>query len=397
MERLTPHSERTTVVTGPRPGSACLRPKPAFTLPELMVAMVILIIVLGITGAIYKSSSDAIDQTNATMELQQRAEAIKRQLQDDLASVCKDGYLILVRRDRSDLIEVDAGGQTRFDNLTARADQVFFWRTGKFQSFDNTTIHSSVGFVSYSHAGINPVTNPEVDPTAYGDNATDGSAVNRWLLSRLNRLYVPGYSGSTTDTDIWNCAYGKDKRTFDNATQQGSSFFTLTLNNFLKEAPVIGDIGVDYYRVLSSGCGSVRVRFLMPTKDANHNGTLDANENDGDNGSSGGRVHSGDWPPDDGNGTSGKDIQPSRDLNIWLDLPESGSSHPSCSPGNILGQISNCGVVCFTPGTNLWPKALEFTVRLYDQNLTIKGMDEDLAVPREHGGVTYRFIILMPE
>lgn len=60
-----------------------------------------------------------------------------------------------------------------------------------------------------------------------------------------------------------------------------------------------------------------------------------------------------------------------------------------------MGTIpASLGVVCFPPNNNLWPRALEFTIRLYDPNLSVKSMDDDLGI--EHGGMTFRFVVPLP-
>jgi hypothetical protein len=47
-----------------------------------------------------------------------------------------------------------------------------------------------------------------------------------------------------------------------------------------------------------------------------------------------------------------------------------------------------------------WPEALRFTIRLYDRDLMIKSPDPDQTNPanqREHGGLTFKFVVPIPD
>jgi competence protein ComGC len=353
---------------------ACFRT--GFTMVELLIATVVLILILGITATMYKSASDAMEQTNSAVELQQTADAIKCQIEQDLASVIKDGYFILVRKQYNDLTESDLSGKIKYRNLTGYSDQIVFWRTGNFQSLVNPSVYSNLSIVYYNHAIIQP-------PIRVGVNASDQSNVNQWVLAKYNYLYVPYHLPSHSPDD-----YLPDTnlgRVIENSLLQAQvsqwvrpiASYKYTISN------------TDHYRrILSNTCGSFRIRYLLPTEDANHNRVLDlvGNENDG----------YASWPPDNEVNTL--------DQNIWLDLPNPGTYS---SPGGTFGGLTNTwgepvGIVCFYPGGNLWPKALEFTIRLYDRNLTVSSEDDSQTGANNpnrirHGGATYKFIVRLPE
>ncbi len=343
----------------------------AFTLTELIVAIVILIILLGITGMIYKASSEAVQQNNALVEIHQRAEAIRRMLREDLAHITKEGYLFLVRRKFSNLEECAPNGEVRFSDISARADKIIFWRTGDFTSFEDTSAHSNLALIYYCH--------PDISLSDYGISPADNSVVNHWVLARRTAIYIPNYSG--TANDVLSTTFGQEINKNSHLPNPPLGFESWS-NVYITFVPTINSDS-KIYLILSQYCGSVRVRFLLPTedgKDGIQNGVLDAEEDDG----------YANWPPDDEDGTL--------EDNVWLDLPDIGDE--SAPPGYTLHDYNssdNIGVVCFTPDCPLWPKAIEFTVRLYDKNLSITSMDEFQTPAKEHAGLTFKFVIPLPD
>jgi hypothetical protein len=276
--------------------------------------------------------------------------------------------------------------------LTGRSDMLLFWRSGQFRSVDNAAWFSNLGFVFYGHAMFPPGSNA----TNYGDNATDGSTINRWIFSRFNRLYIP--DNLTVGGDILSRVipgprvesniFGSDMKDLSWAYQTNANTFTSNMSPWISAIPRIDNITTDHYRILANTCGEVRIRFLLPTEDANHTDIIEDNStySESDNCTL--------WPPDNDNA--------SLEQNVWLDLPNPGTTGLSCAPGNMLNPLTlngtPLGVVCFTPGNNLWPKALEFTIRLYDQNLTVKSEDaQQTGTNRIHGGMTYTFVVPLSE
>jgi len=313
-----------------------------FTLIELMVSVVVLIILLGIVGMVYKSASDAVSQSNARTEIYQKADVFKRQLEHDLTGLTKTGVLVIGRRDFANLTETEPGGKVRWDSLSGRADELFFVSAGLFKSRVDTTTPaiSNMALMFYSH-GI-------ISANEYGETPADGSNVNRWAWTRQVGLYIPGYSADI-DLDVISISTGEYMK---NLSQNPGVYI-----NAMFSAPPTVTGGGDSHIVLLM-CGPVRIRFQLPTEDYNHNGVLDAEEQDGYN----------NWPPDNGDGNL--------DEHVWLE-PEAGNYVP------------------FLPASDLKPEALEFTVRLYDRNLSVSSRDDTLGI--EHGGLTFRFVVPLPD
>ncbi len=321
---------------------------PAFTIAELMVAMVVLIIMLGMTGLIYKSASEAVNHNNATTELYQTAEAIRRQLQADFNGIAKGSVLILARRDiKTGLKEVGTDGKVHFDlsGLTVRADKVLLTSAGNFTSLVDSAAKSNIARILYGH-GI-----PVEDPN-YGDSVGPNTIVNRWIFVRKPLLYIPGYTPPSginyEDVVVVNDDTGEPVSLAEDMKLFQTSPYTYC-NDALGVSTEIKDGGDP--DIFALNCGEVKIRMLVPAIDTNGNGTLDSGE-----------LKVGTTP-------------------IWLDLPDPAKAH----------------YVYFTVGSDLMPRALEFTIRLYDRNLTVTSFDdfgtEDTSDDKTHAGQTFRFVI----
>lgn len=330
-----------------------------FTLTELTVAVAVLLILLGIASSIYKASSTAVQQNNSLLEIYQKADAIRQTMEEDIKSITKEGYLFLIRREFTNLSE-KVGKDTVLEGFTARADRIVFWRTGKIRSFEDSSIWSNVAEVYYSHCNIVD------DLRRYGESPEDGSIANHWILSRDVRLYRPSYYYSEPLPQD-----AKDL-TLSEIIRALQRYFTNYSEAYITHTPEL-DSEDKLYLILAEGVGSFRIEFLLPTEDYDRDGLLDNDERDGyDN-----------WPPDNDNNEL--------DDNIWLDLPELGRR--VSPPGYILPPDSDKGVVCFSPDSWLWPKAIRVTVHIYDKDLRIRKIDPEDG--KEHAGISFKFIINM--
>lgn len=104
----------------------------SFTLTELMVAVVVLIVVIIATSKIFGTASQITSIGTATANLMTEAAAIERQIRDDIAKLTRDGFFAIrcvsVRND------IHGGGILLNPNLPAdamiRADQLVFFANG---------------------------------------------------------------------------------------------------------------------------------------------------------------------------------------------------------------------------------------------------------------------------
>ncbi len=302
---------------------------PSFTIAELMVAMVVLIIMLGMTGMIYKSASDAVNHSNATTELYQTAEAMRRQLQADISGIVQDSVLVIARVDYSGLKEIKPDGTVVATGLQARADKMVVISSGDFTSFLDTSAKSNVARILYGHGYSDSV---------YGEAAGNNTIVNRWIFARKLLLYIPGYSApSGADFDKEDVVVTDDDTGEPMTLAQDLKAFNP--NDALGASLSVGD--GDDPDIFLLNCGSVRIRILVPAND-DGDGILEIGELD-----------------------ASKPV-------TWLELQPSS-------------------YWAFRVGSDTMPRALEFTVRLYDRDLTVTSFDEDLG--KEHAGKTFRFLI----
>ena len=104
----------------------------AFTLTELMVAVVVLIVVIIATSKIFGTASQITSVGTATANMMTEAAAIERQIRDDIAKLTRDGFFaircVAVQND------VHGGGILLNPNLPPdamiRADQLVFFANG---------------------------------------------------------------------------------------------------------------------------------------------------------------------------------------------------------------------------------------------------------------------------
>jgi prepilin-type N-terminal cleavage/methylation domain-containing protein len=148
-----------------------------FTLIELLVAVAILVIVLSFAGVIFRVSIDSHRMAIANAEIMQKLRAITDQLNSDFKGIQKDGFLVLFAQVQANRREYRDSAVQKF-----RADRLYYFSAGDFQSWVNPVIRSNISRVYFGHEG-------------HSLDTTLNRLVSAWTLARDVVLLTPGYSG----------------------------------------------------------------------------------------------------------------------------------------------------------------------------------------------------------
>ncbi|GAG60921.1 unnamed protein product [marine sediment metagenome] len=150
--------------------------KKGFTLIELVVAVAILAMVIFFASTIFKVSIGAHRTAGANTEIMQKLRAITDQLNADFKGLRKDGYLLLHS-------EKLAGRREFYDSdpNIFRADRLYYFSTGDFQSWFDPDVRSNIARVYFGH-----------DSDSLGNN---NIPVSNWNLARDIVLLTPGQFG----------------------------------------------------------------------------------------------------------------------------------------------------------------------------------------------------------
>lgn len=168
----------------PRPPSRPLRR--AFTLVELLIAVLVLLVVILAVGRIFSTAGQVTAYGQATADLLQEAQAIERQMRRDLANLSSEGFLAIQCIEVRNDVNVGSGGPLLDPALPAnavfRADRLIafvegFMATSRFTgsqeistgSVAGNNPHSAVSRVFYGHGVQFPTAVPLSDPCCYGD------------------------------------------------------------------------------------------------------------------------------------------------------------------------------------------------------------------------------------
>jgi len=165
-----------------------LRTKKAFTLIELVTAVALLALVLMFSGIIFKVSIESYRTASANAEIMQKLRVITEQLNADFKGLAKDGYLILhseIENNRKEYLNSVLG--------FFRADRLYYFSTGDFQSWFNAGTRSNIARIYFGH-----------DSNSIANNSIP---VSKWDLARDIVLLTPGVS--RVDCDANSYAYYK--------------------------------------------------------------------------------------------------------------------------------------------------------------------------------------------
>jgi prepilin-type N-terminal cleavage/methylation domain-containing protein len=206
----------------------------AFTLTELMIAVVVLLVVILATAKIFSTTSKVTSVGQATADVLQEVGAIERQLRADLAQLSPDGFFaIRCVAVRNDVHGTPLLNPTLPPEAVLRADQLMFFRTGaastqRFVGSNNLPAQggnsqAAVSRVYYGHAfqvpeadttlptfdvhagfamvpwfrGNADFVNPNTGALVAGDEPANQPEAQRWLLARQAVLLAD--DGGSTD------------------------------------------------------------------------------------------------------------------------------------------------------------------------------------------------------
>lgn len=152
-------------IHSPKHRAPTVRPYPAFTLVELMIAIVVMLVVIAAAARIFGTVTKVAGLGEATSDVLQEASAIERQLRNDIERLSKDGFFAI----RCVEVRNDVNGpliNPLLDPLAMiRADQLVFFTYGREstqrwigsndqgQGFDYNSNHQAIeSRVYYGHA-----------------------------------------------------------------------------------------------------------------------------------------------------------------------------------------------------------------------------------------------------
>ncbi len=392
-------------------GKTVFRHRPAFTLAELVVSIAVMVILLGITGMIYKSASDAMDLNNASVTILEDNAALTKQIDLTLGNINTDGYLVIYGYDLQNqngktLVEKTPDGKIKYDlsadasKLPVRSDAICFFTSGNFSSRVNNNISANTGWVYIGHAG-------SVNPSTYGSAPFDDEdtlAVNRWVLSKYQILFTPGQAGMDyidgsipkylhlyidfENDFLTNNLQGIREWFYKNWINDrwedtGTTFWNTPAGINFENKAVDGIAANRTFPYTIPNCGSFKVEFVMPksyfdVKKPNDepevytDGTVVWRD----------AINLRPYNPNDSN-------ERAVDLATGLKPINAGD----------LDKRSNDAIAVFGP-KDVWPLMIKFTIRKYDENLKVisdeKYIDGSHTASFSHGGQTLEYVFKLP-
>ena len=165
----------------------------AFTIMELMVAMALLLILIAISGLVFRSAVKAYRTASATTEILRKYQAIVSQLNSDFRGLQKGDEIFIAW-----VPGIDTDGDDTVDEFN-RFDRILFFSSGaaNFESYnlwpelppwgtnindvENVIIHNNIARISYMLAKDGQ------------DMAAQGQEPRTRVLARSQHIYTPGY------------------------------------------------------------------------------------------------------------------------------------------------------------------------------------------------------------
>jgi prepilin-type N-terminal cleavage/methylation domain-containing protein len=211
----------------------------AFTLIELVTAVALLVLVLTFSGIIFKVSIESYRTANANTEIMQKLRVVTEQLNADFKGLAKDGYLIL---DCNEIRNRSEYQNSLLGNF--RADRLYYFSTGDFQSWFKTDIRSNIARIYFGHDSVS-LNNPIV-------------LVSKWSLARDVALLTPGVILPPLDCN--NISYAQYKANISGTLVNANSLLVNSVSVDMQFDPN------NIRRLMCQNVGEVRIEWTDGTK-----------------------------------------------------------------------------------------------------------------------------------
>ncbi|MBT6269145.1 MAG: hypothetical protein HOI88_02200 [Phycisphaerae bacterium] len=171
----------------------------AFTLIELMVAVVVLLAVMVAVGRIFSTTSDISSSGKAIAETLQQGVAIEQQLREDIANISREGFVGI----HSVAVPNNVKGEFMLidDSLSSdaiiRCDQLIFFTDGVATPMLNTgsTDFAGQGLATRVYYG-HGIRFPQLDGILQGVNNDEQSDDPMYFGSTIPQVKTPWYEGA---------------------------------------------------------------------------------------------------------------------------------------------------------------------------------------------------------
>jgi type II secretory pathway pseudopilin PulG len=154
----------------------------AFTIVELLVAMSLLVILLGLSGMVFKTTVSAHRAAGATIDVSRNLRAVTEQISTDLRGLRKDAPLAL-------WFERDPATGRRYDQIQFFADGDFQTTKQYDDGTADTTVYGNMARIYYGHAWIADTAATAVIEDYYDVLNFDGT-IDRGSLALVRRTHI---------------------------------------------------------------------------------------------------------------------------------------------------------------------------------------------------------------
>lgn len=132
----------------------------AFTIIELLVAMGLMVVMIGLSASVFQMAVKAHRRASAASEIMRNLQALTKQLDEDFRGLRKDGEIYVIYEPKvavdgnGDFVDLNSDGSP---DRAERFDRIMFFANGDFQSYgpdDNTgtIIRGNTARISYQWA-----------------------------------------------------------------------------------------------------------------------------------------------------------------------------------------------------------------------------------------------------
>jgi prepilin-type N-terminal cleavage/methylation domain-containing protein len=168
-----------------------------FTIVELLVAMSLLVMLLGLSGMVFNTTVAAHRAAGATIDVSRNLRAVTEQLNADFRGLRTDAPLAIWFEQQ--WIDADGDGTQDLDEYVYY-DQIQFFADGDFQStrqydigidgIPDKTVYGNIARIYYGHAWIAETTTPGTIIKNYFDILNTNGSIDRGSLLLARRTHI---------------------------------------------------------------------------------------------------------------------------------------------------------------------------------------------------------------